>query len=857
MTKMKNEEIKTFALSLLEADTEAQVRKILTDSGFWNDQKSWRLYGDTDGNYSTIGNQQSRPEAALVEKVVNSVDARLLAECRRRGIDPESADAPQSITDAVAAFFEPGNKPAGQGGHLKDWPQERQLTQAKFITIAVTGETRAGGNKASITIADQGEGQTPLRVPDTFLSINRKNKLRIPFVQGKFNMGGTGALKFCGTDNIQLLITKRDPEIVKQGKETDKGAEQWSVTVVRRERPPIGVGQVRSSVYRFLAPVGSGAKPNNGDILSFTANALPLFPEHNEPYKRDVSFGSAIKLYEYDMKGFASQALMKDGLLFRLELLLPGIALPVRVHECRPYRGVVERSFENSMVGLLSRLQTGRGGNLEEGYPTSVQIKVRGEEMVAQIFAFKDDRAKTYAASEGIIFTMNGQTHGWLPRTFFQRRRVKMQRIAESLLVVVDCSALSVGAREDLFMNSRDRLSNGELRKAVEEELEDALGRHPGLRELQERRRSSEISDRLSESKPLEEVLSSILKTSPSLASLFLSGQRLNRPERQQPGTGNGAGGGGADNGSGTFEGRPHPTFFRFHEKPNAFELARNAEIGRRCRIRFDTDVENDYFSREDVRGKYYVEVLDGTLEGIELDHNITLHNGVANWSINLPPDQLSIGGNVTLACTVEDDTLIEPFVNVARLRLTAATKGGNGSGTRTSRKGSGNGAGSESGTGKDSKGPLSSGGIAMPNIIRVHRDDEFWKRYKFDEKDGCHVVEEATTDGKDHAFTFYVNVDNIFLRNDMKGKPDTVRLAEAKFTYGNVLIGLALIHDSRTKAKSPATVNGRSDDAPSIVDEVRSVTRALGPFIVPMIDNLGALTDEQVTGLAMQGDED
>ena len=48
-----------------------------------------------------------------------------------------------------------------------------------------------------------------------------------------------------------------------------------------------------------------------------------------------------------------------------------------------------------------------------------------------------------------------------------------MGRLAKSLLVIVDCSQLTVAAREDLFMNSRDRLSNGELRKAIEEELED------------------------------------------------------------------------------------------------------------------------------------------------------------------------------------------------------------------------------------------------------------------------------------------------------------------------------------------------------------------------------------------------
>ena len=60
---------------------------------------------------------------------------------------------------------------------------------------------------------------------------------------------------------------------------------------------------------------------------------------------REVSWGSAIKLYEYDMKGFRSHVLMKGGLLSRLELLLPSIALPVRVHECRDYKGAETKEF--------------------------------------------------------------------------------------------------------------------------------------------------------------------------------------------------------------------------------------------------------------------------------------------------------------------------------------------------------------------------------------------------------------------------------------------------------------------------------------------------------------------------------
>lgn len=47
-------------------------------------------------------------------------------------------------------------------------------------------------------IYDNGEGQHPKDFESTFLSLVKGNKINIQFVQGKYNMGGSGALVFCG-----------------------------------------------------------------------------------------------------------------------------------------------------------------------------------------------------------------------------------------------------------------------------------------------------------------------------------------------------------------------------------------------------------------------------------------------------------------------------------------------------------------------------------------------------------------------------------------------------------------------------------------------------------------------------------
>ncbi len=43
----------------------------------------------------------------------------------------------------------------------------------------------------------------------TFLSLLRGNKNEIHFVQGKYNMGGSGAIVFCGKKRYQLIASKR------------------------------------------------------------------------------------------------------------------------------------------------------------------------------------------------------------------------------------------------------------------------------------------------------------------------------------------------------------------------------------------------------------------------------------------------------------------------------------------------------------------------------------------------------------------------------------------------------------------------------------------------------------------------
>ena len=819
---MTNDEKKELCLSLLRADTERDVEAILKKRGYWDDLSVWREIGDMESNFSTIGNQQSRPEAALAEKIINSVDARLLNECLLASIDPISSQAPSDIRAAVAKFF-------GQGGHIGDWPQKKRKSEAEHITLTATGMKR----KSCITIADKGEGQTPIRIPDTFMSIAKSNKIKIPFVQGKFNMGGTGVLKFCGEKSFQLIITRRNPEILTKTDRMHPSASEWGFTITRRIPPKGGAGNNRNSVFMYLTP------EKDKNVLSFSADAMPLMPHFNEPYKKEITFGTAIKLYDYDMKGFTSHILMKDGLLYRLECLLPEIALPVDLHECRGYGGEDKGSFVTTLSGLAVRLEQGKGGNLEDGFPDSVLFNVGKEAMKAKIYAFKDQKAETYRTNEGVIFTINGQTHGYFPKTIFGRNKVRLGRLTSSLLVLVDCSSIDSAVREDLFMNSRDRLSQHSLRKEIESEIEDILGNHKKLRELSNKRKQEDIENKLADSKPLEEILKSIMDNSPTLRSLLPNGQRLGDPfnfklgEDSSNNTGIGRNGKDGDGPGGKpFVGKRHPTFFRLEKKKAGELLVRNFQIGRRCRLTFITDAENEYFSRDKEPGIHEIIMLEGGEDSKELEmpSNLVLHDGIASWSIK-PSDSIKEDETITLQFIVKDEVTGCEFINVVKLTAKRAIETPSSKSIRRS-----------SSSGGGGKQPTQ---LSLPKIVDVSRED--WDKYSFDEYSALEAMQE-----EDGSYTFYINISNKYLLIEGKGSK-AFELVKAQFRYGLVLVGIALLQEHHSHSE----IEDQDELKELIGDKVKDVTKAVAAVIIPIIRTLSKITENDISSDGQSGDEE
>jgi len=825
--RLRSGRLSSLLLRLLKSDSGEEVVAALQAAGFWDDDACWRLYGDSAKNYAAAGNQQRSPEAALVEKLINSVDACLMRRILEVGIDPMGEHAPRSIREAVAMFYEEAQRGSirDHQGFIKHWTAQRRTEVAREITLSVTGPTASEG-RPSITIADAGEGQLPDALPDTILSLEKGLKETIPFVQGKFNMGGTGVLRFCGSRNLQLILSKRSPVLA------GPAPNKWGFTIVRREPPN---EHRRISVYRYLAPVGADDSPNGGSVLTVDAPTLPIFPEGQNAYARKAEFGTLVKLYEYDTR-FRTHMFRRGGLQERLDLLIPGLALPVRLHECRNYSGEA-RSFETTLAGLDVRLADSQ--NLESGFPDSGEIFVNGERIGVTIYAFKRGVARTYRRTEGVLFVVNGQTHSMLSDRFFRRKDVGMAYLADSLLVLLDCSDLSGLTKEELFLNSRDRLAEAELERRIEEELADVIFNHGALRTLREQRRQEDTAAKLGNSKPLEDALNQILKRSPSLSALFLTGTRLSNPFST------------VDVTVGCkFVGKPHPTVFKFKDRPYGDLLERTCNLGQRIRLTFETDVVNDYFKRDMNPGRLLVDaVLNGSR--VTVDHTLNLHDGFAHLNVHLPRDARR---KDTLHLTVEvtDATLVESFVNQTELTVLAAqtNRSGGASIIKTREE--------EAENGRVEK---RQSGIALPKIVEVTQDE--WSTREMDAYSALRIVnaglEEGDGEGRGQTpiYDFFVNVDNIYLKTEEKASPSKADVLSARFKFGMILVGLGVLrHCSQHQETDEDTLDENSVRTSEPEEFVAQATDAIGPMLLPMIEALGDLElDEPLVYGEQSGD--
>lgn len=619
---------------LFEAKTEEEVDCVLTKYEELFNDSNWAPIGESESNFSIIENQQSNPIAALVEKITNSIDAILMKKCIEARIDPKSILAPQSMDEAVEKFF-----PESKSWDLNTFKRK----QAEEIQIVADGPTR----DSAVIIYDNGEGQDPDKFEDTFLSLMRGNKNEIHFVQGKYNMGGSGAIVFCGKKGYQLIGSKRFDN-----------SGNFGFTLVREH--PLTKTELftkKNTWYEFLKI--------ESKIPSFHIDELDL-KLNNRRFKT----GTIIKLYSYQMRGIYgfAQELSQSLNEFLFKPVLP--FLTVDKKERYPNNPILEAT----VFGLQRRLEEEKD-YVEDWFSEVYEDELFGK-MKVTCYVFrakqagknaketkKDIERRYFKNGMSVLFSMNGQVHGHYTSEFITRG-LKFNLLKDYLLIDVDCTKMKYQFRKELFMASRDRLRGGDESNELRDYLKKKLSKSK-LGDIDKRRKDSIGL----ESEDTDDLIKSFAKNLPKDSDLFKLLQNTLKLEEKKKDTKKEApGNANQQKEERIFKPERFPSFFKLFNKKNQEENKPfNVPIGSERILKFETDAEDHYFDRTEEPGDLQISILGikrnevsgGDAPGMEHEPGEILNiaksspdKGIIKITFN-PSSELKIGDEVEIMASL------------------------------------------------------------------------------------------------------------------------------------------------------------------------------------------------------------
>lgn len=578
-------------MRLLAAGTEDEVQGILDAEGLTIDPTKWTPYGDNESFYGVVENQQAHPVPALVEKITNGIDAILEKKVLQAGLDIRSIEAPRSVREALDRYF-----PNHRNWDLGD----ARRRQARDLQIVASGPRR----DTSLLVYDDGVGQAPEDFSRTFLSLLRGNKNDVHFVQGKYNMGGAGAIAFCGDRRFQLVASKRYD-----------GRHPLGFTLLRRHPPELAEAANRKNTwYEYLM--------FDGEVPAVDIDELDIGLEG-----RTFRTGSLLKMYSYRLPEGARSIISRDLNLslneFLFEPALPFLTVdnneryPDNRAPVTPVYGLKRRLEADTETVEAHFSEVSRTGELGELGVTVYVFKARSRGQGVK-------ETKQYVQREyfkngmTVLFSLNGQVHGSYTSEFVTRA-LKMPLLKDYLLVHVDCSNLHLAVRNELFMASRDRLKSGDKADTIRKHLRDMLLASE-LREISKRRKSSlgvdsgdagQMLRDLTRNMPMTDALTKILRQTFNISAERPGTadkkpreepQRPKREPREVP----------------PFHPQRYPSAFKAKggdAQEGGLKLYRLPAGGSRT-IAFATDVENDYFDRTDDPGDLSLAIMRPSASG-------------------------------------------------------------------------------------------------------------------------------------------------------------------------------------------------------------------------------------------------
>lgn len=634
---------KSIFLQLLKAETEQEISNILKKEGMY-DPQDWRPYGDQESNWSIIGNQSSSAERALVEKITNAVDALLMRKCLEKGLNPRGKEAPQNPQEALIEFY--GIQDGKSSNITKE--QEEQICNDLYL-IATSQDMKPikqlGRNShINLMIYDGGEGQSPNKLPDTILSLLRGNKQGIPFTQGNYNQGGSGALTFCGEQGYCLVVSKRHPNLhLNTQDRNDDSLHEWGWTLIRLEMRK----DTKDPMFTYYAP--------NGKVPRFLAESLPLKPriikgkEAQEyldytsscsaglPYEQEAEYGTAIKMYHYRLK---QKGPLVSHFKYELSRCILDTYLPFYVVDCR------KNKFNNHTLfrGFNKLLEDDLNETNEEKrlinhrFPLESIFTIDNQKVLVTTYGLNHRKSgekneSTFIGESGPIrFTLGQQFQGEVHKTIISNAGLGV--LKDSLLMIVQFPNLDPVFKKDLFMTDRERLLEKKPKKEIIKLLKSFLSQDETLQDFASEKMQKMITEQTENDPNVKSALEKWIEKNPEMQQMLGFGSWF--PSKT----------GSSTEGKGDKEKTPKggvsvpipPTPIETHEIPTYFEpiLRQDDEDqyyttvtkGKKFTIRFKTDADEDFFSSVSNQG-----IVTVTHKGTPTEqYTINIKNGKASF---------------------------------------------------------------------------------------------------------------------------------------------------------------------------------------------------------------------------------
>jgi len=521
-----------------KADSGLDVEKILKKYDLLDESK-YRPIGGFKNNYTTINMQGRSAEAALGERIINSVDALLLRKCKEYDkLDPRSPKAPKSVREAVEKYY-----PIPNGRlHEVDPNSKRRadkITDMSEIFISVTGYE---GGIPTINLLDFGEGQSPNDMADTILSLSNKDspyKQKINFVQGRFNQGGSGSFKFA---DYTLIVSRRTPKLLtseviaelnsgkKQGDrewiERKERDDEWGWTIVKRF-PRVD----DYDVYQYLAP--------NGVIPSFKKDKIKLAPKRRIPYgdqaklatpfDEEIESGTLFKMFNYKLQSVYTQdawtilrRVMNSKVFYR-------IPLPARIYELRKHR-IRGKGDATNLCGLLYSLKDNPGVIYQ---PNDSPIVIIDENIpdIGDVYAecwilnWKNTAAKSehYFGKMSIAYLVNGQVHFAYPPSEMRSKRINKHNMVGYFFCAVDMTQIPIHIRQNILPPDRQTVDDSPEHRKLQQILFDRIKNNPVFEQIDGQIYESSMGDySKSDVKIDDKLFKQIAKTHPRFIEYML-----------------------------------------------------------------------------------------------------------------------------------------------------------------------------------------------------------------------------------------------------------------------------------------------------------------------------------------------